>query len=157
AYRHFLHAEDSDLYWRLQELGRLHNMDDVLGDYRIHPGSICSRSMVACRIGALSSQLAAISAMRRRSGRPDLAVPKQMEASFLAARSAERILGLGSPGLAPHEIAHLEIAMAGKMLELTSYRPYELELSDCRFIRGAMRKHGGRLSAVNRAALARSC
>jgi GT2 family glycosyltransferase len=156
-YRHFLHAEDADLYWRLQELGRLHNMDDVLGDYRLHPESICSRSIVSCRILALSSQRAAISAMRRRNGRPDLTPVRKTEAGFAAAHSAEAILALDSEGLAPHEIDHLEIAMAAKMLEVTSYRPYELELSDCRFIHAAMRKHLRRLPAASRAGLVRSC
>lgn len=56
----------------------------------------------------------------------------------------------------PDEIGPLEIAMAGRMLEVTSYRPYELELSDCRFIRTAIRKHSWRLSTANRASLARS-
>src|SRR5262249_22304800 len=123
-YRHFLHAEDADLYWRLQEFGRLHNMDDVLRDYRLHPDSICSRSIVSCSILALRSQRAAISAMRRRNGRPDLTPVRKTEAGFAAAHSAEAILALESEGLAPHEIDHLEIAMAAKMLEVTSYRPY---------------------------------
>jgi hypothetical protein len=157
GYRHLIYSEDSDLCWRMQERGRLHNMDDVLGDYRMHADSVSSRSIVNGRIMALRSQLAAISALRRRSGRPDLAFRKEDAARYFAVRSPTEIFALGREGLTADEADHLEIAFAGKLLELTSYRPYELELEDCRFIRSAMRRHAGRLSAGNRVALLRSC
>jgi hypothetical protein len=157
GYRHVIYAEDSDLCWRMQELGRLHNLDEVLGDYRIHSGSISGRSLVNARVMAVSSQLAAISALRRRSGRPDLAFPKEMGARYAAATLPARIVALGSEGLAQEEIEHLEIAVAAKLMELAAYRPYELELADCNFIRSSLRKHTHRLSPANRAALRRSC
>src|SRR3954469_226863 len=72
GYRYVYHAEDSDLYWRLQERGKLVNLDDVLGDYRFNPTSVSSKSVINGRIQSLSSQLAAISAVRRRSNHSDI-------------------------------------------------------------------------------------
>jgi glycosyltransferase involved in cell wall biosynthesis len=36
GYRYVFHAEDTYLYWRLQDVGRLYSLPDILGDYRIH-------------------------------------------------------------------------------------------------------------------------
>jgi glycosyltransferase involved in cell wall biosynthesis len=157
GYRHVLYAEDSDLFWRLQERGRLHNLDAVLGDYRLHPGSVSARSLSNGRIMALGSQRAAVSALRRQAGRPELGFPNRAQALYAAAGSLADLVTLGCDGLDRGERDHLEIAVAGKLLELTSYRPYELELADCAFIRSALSRHAGRLRPANRAALARSC
>ncbi|MBV8652943.1 MAG: glycosyltransferase family 2 protein [Alphaproteobacteria bacterium] len=157
GYRYVLHAEDSDLYWRMQEIGRLHNLHEIMGDYRMHSDSISSRSVTNGRIQAVLSQLCVISALRRRAGRPDLAFPEETVARYAAAAtSLGDLFAVGCEGLVPEEVDHLEIAVAGKLLELSSYRPYEVELDDCRFIRSALGKHAGRLRPANRAALARS-
>jgi glycosyltransferase involved in cell wall biosynthesis len=156
GYRDVLYAEDIDLCWRMQELGRLHNMDDVLGDVRMHSASVSAGSIVSGRIMAFSSQLATVSAVRRRSGRSDLAFSKETAARYFEAGSLSNIFALGSAGLDQNEIDYLEIAVAGRLLEITSYRQYELELSDCRFIRSAVRKHARRIASDNYAALARS-
>jgi hypothetical protein len=140
----------------MQEVGRLHNLDAVLGDYRMHTHSVSSRSIVNGRIMALLSQLCVISALRRRAGRPDLSFPKEKARCYFAVTELAEMFALGCDGLGPEEIDHLEIAVSGKLLELTSYRPYEVELSDCRFIQAAMRKHAARLRPANRAALQRS-
>lgn len=146
GYRYVIHSEDSDLYWRMQEHGHLHNMDAVLGEYRMHSASISGSSVNNGRIMALSSQLAAISALRRRAGRVDLTFPKEATLRYRAAASLAEIFELGCRGLTPSEIEHLEIALAAKLLELADYRPYELELADCRFIRTALAK---RMHTVN--------
>ncbi|MBV9251702.1 MAG: glycosyltransferase family 2 protein, partial [Acetobacteraceae bacterium] len=99
GYRHVYHAEDTDLYWRLQEIGRLHNLENVLGDYRMHAPSVSSRSVLNGRIGALSSQLAAIAAMRRRAGRSDLVFPREALHRYHEARSLRAIFEAGSCGL----------------------------------------------------------
>jgi glycosyltransferase involved in cell wall biosynthesis len=156
GYRDVLYAEDIDLCWRMQELGRLHNMDDVLGDVRMHSASVSAHSIISGRIMAFSSQLATISALRRRSGRSDLAFSKKNAARYFETGSLSDIFALGSVGLDQDEIDYLEIAVAGRLLEITSYRQYELELSDCRFIRSAVRKHARRIASDNHAALARS-
>jgi glycosyltransferase involved in cell wall biosynthesis len=156
GYRHVLYAEDADFCWRMQSFGRLHNLETVVGDYRMHSASVSSRSIVNGRIAALSSQLAALSIMRRRTGRPDLCFTKDAAARYHAAESLANIFSLGCEGLSRNEVDQLEISLAGKLMELTSYRPYELELADCRFIRLAMQKHEGRLARANRATLARA-
>ena len=155
GYRYVVHSEDSDLYWRLQEHGRLHNMDIVLGEYRMHGASISGSSVANGRIMALSSQLAAISALRRRTGVVDLTFPEEAIRHYCAVASLAEIFKLGCRGLSPAEIDHLEIALAAKLLELADYRPYELELADCRFIRVALAKRMRSANPKNKAELTR--
>lgn len=140
GYRYVFHSEDSDLYWRLQALGRLHNMKEVLGEYRMHNASISGSSISNGRTMALSSQLAALSALRRTAGKTDLTFCKEAFSQYHGSVSLEEIFKIGCHGLTRSEIEHLEIAIAAKLLELADYRPYELELSDCRFIRVAFTK-----------------
>lgn len=157
GYRHVYHAEDTDLYWRLQEAGSLHNLPEVLGDYRMHAASVTSVSIINGRVSALSSQLAALSALRRRAGRPDLAFPKEANGEYVAARSLDGIVRLGTRQLDPAEADWTEVAVAGKLMELSSYRPFELELEDCRFIRRAVDRHAGILKPRNRTLIRRMC
>jgi GT2 family glycosyltransferase len=149
-YRHVHHSEDTDLYWRLAGLGLLHNLDLVLGSYRLHGASISGASIAGGRIMALSSQLAALSARRRADGRPDIPFERERLEAYRRAASAEGIFQLGREGLDLGEARYLRIAMAAKLLELTSYRPFELDLDDCLFVREARRERGG-LNASNRA------
>ena len=138
GYRYVFHAEDTDLYWRLQEMGQLANMPDLLGRYRIHGGSVTSASTLNGRVAAMSSQLAGISAMRRRAGRPDLAFPKSALAEYAQARTLKKIVRLGSRGLEEDEAARLAASTSAKILELSGYRPYELDEEDCSFIRASI-------------------
>lgn len=149
GYRHVFHAEDTDLYWRLLEVGILHNMDTILGDYRLHSQSITGASVLNGRISAVNSQLAGISAMRRRRSRPDLTFPKDAILRYQRARSLAGIFEVGRQGLDEEETAHLEISLAAKMMELAAYKPYELEHDDCTFIRAAVVKHAHRLAPDN--------
>lgn len=153
GYRHVLHAEDTDLFWRLQERGKLHNLPDVLGDYRMHANSVSSASVHNARVSAAHSQLAGISALRRRRDEADLVFAKQYLAEFDEAPSIQEVFALACRGLAPAEQGRLELSLAAKMVELASYRPFELKGADCRFIRSAVRRHGGLLSPANRQAL----
>ena len=153
GYRYVVHAEDTDLYWRLQERGRLHNPPDLLGDYRFHTGSITSGSVHNGRVGALNSQLAAISALRRRAGKPDLDFPPERLALYRAARGVADLLRIVQPDLTPEERAYLEPAVAAKLLELASYRPYLLEAADCRFIRATLLAHWHRFGPEDAAEL----
>lgn len=156
GYRYVFHAEDTDLFWRLQEVGGLHNLDDVVGDYRMHSHSISGASVANGRIAALSSELASISALRRRRRQPDLTFSKDSIREYVKANSLEKMFRLGARQLTRAETDRLEIALAAKLLELTTYRPFELDLEDCRFIRRALLKHIGKLAPVNRAALRRT-
>lgn len=148
GYRHVFHSEDTDLYWRLREHGDLHNIDQVVGDYRMHPRSVSGRSIINARIMALNSQLASISARRRHTGRPDLTFAREAIREYESAETLPEIFRLGSRQLEELERDFLRTAVAAKLLELTAYRPYELEPDDCRFIRRAFEASKG-LSAAN--------
>jgi len=149
GYRYVHHAEDTDLYWRLQEIGRLHNLEEVLGAYRCSSQSITSRSILDGRISAIYSQLSAISAQRRRSGRPDIDFDHRMIARMESDATAIGICQLASRSLDQTEADYLKAAYAGKLLELTSYKPYELDLADCRFIATALKNVDAPLANVD--------
>jgi glycosyltransferase involved in cell wall biosynthesis len=138
GYRYVYYSEDTDLYWRLQERGAMQNLDTPLGKYRVHTRSISSASIINGRIMASSSQLAGLSALRRRTGRADLHFPKEAITEYRNARTLSKLWELTKSQLDDDEARYLRIAVASKLLELSSYRPYELEFSDCQFIRGAL-------------------
>jgi glycosyltransferase involved in cell wall biosynthesis len=138
GYRYVYYSEDTDLCWRLQERGAMQNLDMPLGKYRVHTRSISSASVINGRIMALSSQLAGLSALRRRTGRGDLQFPKGAIREYRNAQTLSELWEIGKRQLDDDEAGYLRIALASKLLELTAYRPYELELSDCQFIRGAL-------------------
>ncbi len=155
GYRYVFHSEDTDLYWRLQEVGTLANMPDVLGEFRIHGRSITGMSVLNGRVSALNSQLAGISALRRRAGREDLAFPRSALAECLGARSLEGIVRVGSRGLDPAEAALLAPAVCAKLLELSSHRPYELDMEDCGYIRDTLVRALPEMTASSRAVCTR--
>ena len=156
GYRPVLHSEDTDLYWRLREKGKLHNIDSVLGDYRLHGGSISGGSLENGRIMALSSQLSALSYLRRQSGQEDLLFQREDYWRLKAnANSLERLYELALPWLNAEEQVRLKMTLSAKLLELTGYRPYEVALSDCRFLRSAAQESLGALRGSNRAFLVR--
>lgn len=135
GYRHAFHAEDTDLYWRVQERGRMYNLPDVLGEYRIHAGSISGTSIQNGRISALNSQLAAISAARRRGGLPDLRFPPERLAAYRLTGSTAGLLQVVSGDLTPEERSYFELAVAVKIVDGAIHRPYYLDEEDCRFVR----------------------
>lgn len=149
GYRHVFHSEDTDLYWRLQERGRLHNPPELLGDYRLHAGSITSKSLRNGRVAALNSQLAAVSALRRRAGRADLAFPPERLRAYEGAETMPGLLRLVQDDLTPEEFTYLEAAVAAKLTENVSYRPYLLEGTDCRFIRRTLKANWHRFTPEN--------
>jgi glycosyltransferase involved in cell wall biosynthesis len=135
GYRRVFHSEDTDLYWRLQERGRLHNLSTPLGRYRMHPESISSGSIINGRIMALNSQLAAISAVRRRAKKADIRFDEVELAHYQRAGSLKNMYTIARIQLNSDEARYLRIAASAKLIELTSYRPYELQHNDCLFIR----------------------
>jgi glycosyltransferase involved in cell wall biosynthesis len=137
GYRHVTNSEDSDLYWRLIEHGRLYNLEISLGQYRMNTTSISGSSIGNGRIMAINSQRAALSAIRRRQGRQDLNFAYSGKA-MLGSRTLEELYQLSCSDLDSEERAHLAIAASAKLLELARYRPYELEYSDCVFIRKSL-------------------
>lgn len=147
GYRHVMNSEDTDLYWRLTECGRLYNLEISLGQYRMNPMSISGASIGNGRVMAINSQRAALSAIRRRQGRQDLNFTYSKKALF-ESRTLDELYKLSCSDLDSEERAHLSIAASAKLLELASYRPYELEYSDCVFIRRSL-SEASRLSKQN--------
>jgi glycosyltransferase involved in cell wall biosynthesis len=137
GYRHVPNSEDSDLFWRLAERGRLVNLPEKLGRYRVHTASVSS-SIVNGRIMAIGSQLGALSAVRRRAGQPDLAFSYAMHNALKVARTMEEMCAIASEQLDAEEAKHLCIAASAKLMELANYRPYELDAADCAFVRAAL-------------------
>lgn len=64
GYRQFKHAEDADLFFRMQVEGKLLNDPMVLGHYRIHDKSVSQKSRASINEQNFYSQLSALS--RRR-------------------------------------------------------------------------------------------
>lgn len=150
GYRYVFHSEDTDLYWRLQEMGQLTNLSQLFGYYRIHGQSVTSVSTLNGRISAMSSQLAGLSAMRRRSGRPDLTFPKSALTEYKQAQTLKGIVRAGSRGLDADEAVRLAASTSAKLLELTGYRPYELDGEDCSFIRASIMQALPLMTPANR-------
>ena len=150
GYRHVFHAEDTDLYWRLAALGRLANVVDVLGEYRMHGESVSAKSVLNGRIAAVSSQRAAISERRRRMGAADLDFPKSTLATYRAAEGLGAIVELAAADLSVDEAIYLRLAAAAKLLELSSYRPYRMTSRDRATIRRYLEAHFGALTRTNR-------
>ncbi|MGL5838585.1 MAG: glycosyltransferase family 2 protein [Sphingorhabdus sp.] len=151
GYRYASHAEDSDLYWRLTEHFRMVNLPDLLGEYRIHDESISGSSILNGRIQAIGSQLAALSAQRRRIGKPDLVFAKNGLASLKDIGRLDAMIDAVTIGFDPYERRWIEEAVAAKLLELTAYRPYELDADDCAFIGTVAERSLSRLQDENRA------
>jgi len=155
GYRPFPVSEDSDLYWRLSALGHLDSLPEVMGHYRLHRHSISSASIVNGRLMALCSQLAALSARRRAAGQADIVLPplphwrEAVDLPPMVARAASET------GVTPAELPWLRAAVAGKLMELAGYRPFDIEKGDCRFIAHTLDHDTRRLAPENRADLAR--
>lgn len=136
GYRLVHHAEDIDLYWRLQQHGRLVDLPEVLGHYRKHPASVSNKSIVNGRVAAVNSQLSALSARRRRSGRPDLDFAAAPLPAYVQAARFDRILDVANTlRLDESERRHLSVSASAKLLTEAFHRPYELDVSDCWFVR----------------------
>lgn len=134
-YRHSFHCEDSDLYWRAIRYGRLENMGDILGLYRIHTGSISGSSVIEGRIQAVYSQLAAISAARYDLMMPDIEFDSALLTKCRAAKSLSGIIEIFEPMLTPQEQRYLRSASALKLIELSRFRPYSLDKDDVRYVK----------------------
>jgi Glycosyl transferase family 2 len=140
GYRAMPHSEDSDLYWRLAEIGRLHNLPDVLGQYRFHLASISGSSVLNGRIMAVGSQLGALCAQRRTAQRLEPTLTTLTIPALRTAGSLARMLALVEPNLDRDEVAPFRLRVAFKLLELANYRPYELDEEDCHFVADALKQ-----------------
>jgi len=156
GYRYVLHSEDSDLYWRLVERGRLHTLSGPMGEYRIHAGSVSGTSIHNGRIASVYAELGALSYRRRRAGQEDIAFPQEAVADTRGCRTVEDVLRYVDDRLTPDERARLRLSVAAKLLGNATYRPYLLDAEDCAFIAAAMPALRARLNARERREIARA-
>ena len=158
GYRRLIVSEDSDLFWRLQEIGDLHASSTMYGEYRMNPESLSSKSIRHGRLMAACSQLVAFSAQRRRQHKPDLSFSEPFSASLSdAAGSLVELHEAASTGMEQDERQHLAACMSMKLIEMADYRPYEVELEDCVFIGRAIQALLATNPPVNAAFIRRSC
>jgi hypothetical protein len=155
GYRYVFYAEDTDLYWRLLALGRLHNLPECLGQYRRHKNSVSSLSILNGRVAAVCSQLAALSFRRRERGQPDLQFDRSILDSYKSADGLGPILKIASVPLEDDEAQYLELAVAGKLLLALTFRPYLPNVADCRFMKRTIDLHLDSLSLQDRRRLRR--
>lgn len=138
GYRHVPHSEDSDLFWRLSEFGDLHNLDEIVGRYRFHTGSISGASVVSGRVMAFGSQLGAWAARQRARGLTDTGFGQDLVKRLTGARTLAAMGEIVEP-IVGKDANQVWLATGIKLLELAAYRPYEIETSDADFISGAVR------------------
>lgn len=156
GYRYVLHAEDSDLYWRLLGQGRLYTLPGELGEYRVHAGSVTSVSVHNGRVGSVYAELGALSYRRRRAGLADIPFPQEAGEETRRHRTVEELLAYVGDPLTPEERARLRLSVAAKLVLNATYRPYLLEASDCTLIAAAMPELRAQLSRKERVELARA-
>jgi hypothetical protein len=137
GYRHVPYAEDSDLFWRLAERGELAILAETLGRYRVHTSSTSS-TLVNGRVLAVGSQLVALSALRRKAGRPDFAFPRGLHKEMAAAVTLEGMCAVAARDLDPEEAKRLRVAAGAKLMQMARYRPYEPDVDDCAFIHAGL-------------------
>ncbi|WP_292899477.1 glycosyltransferase family 2 protein [Nitratireductor sp.] len=133
GYRHILHSEDAELYFRLEEVGKLKNLPQVLGEYRVHTGSVSGKDAQNGRIQSVSAQLAAISARRRRSEREDILLTKDFASEMKS--HAYDIISLcqwciKTLSLTREESEWLRAASVVKYLQHEHWRPYTISNED---------------------------
>ena len=105
---------------------------------------------------ALCSQLAALSAVRRRKNRTDVTIDGGRVSRWRESGSLGAMVDAASSDLRlnPAEEGWLRTAVAGKLMELAGYRPYEVTSDDCRFMAAAL-DTPARLPQGNRRELAK--
>nr|WP_242011764.1 glycosyltransferase family A protein [Acetobacter oeni] len=130
GYRYLSVAEDTDLYWRLSDAGQLHIIPDIMGDYRIHSGSISSGDIVSGRQQAVWSQLAALSEQRRRKDEPDISFSRDSFEAIRSCSDLDETISAAHELIDKNEYKWFDCAVAAKILEICYYRPYEPEKAD---------------------------
>jgi hypothetical protein len=134
GYRLLTVGEDTDLYWRLSQIGSVHIMPEVLGDYRIHANSISSTSIVAGRRMSAWTQLSALSAQRRRKGLADIRFDQDLQQLIDSQIELLDLYRALEPVTREEERPWFYSAMAAKLVETCYYRPFEPSSSDIDYI-----------------------
>lgn len=93
GYQEVTHCEDADLYYRIEEHGKLHNLAEELGKYRIHKDAISSKSLNNLIIQSLNSQLCALMIQRAKRNQSNYQFP------YSKNREIAKWITEGSPSL----------------------------------------------------------
>lgn len=140
GYRFVLHSEDADLYWRLLQVGRIDNMPELLGKYRVHANSISSADLRNARIQSVFAQLAAISYQRCKAGKGDITFNVGLKHAKELASGLESLCDAFVDQLTSEEFNYLCAASGLKLLEHAFWRPYEIEPIDVDFTKYYLNK-----------------
>lgn len=132
GYRHFFHCEDADLCWRLAETREIVSSREILGEYRIHRDSVSTLSIINARVQALLAQLAAVAARRRRAARGDLDIRPEVYERLERAATLEGMTEVFGDELDREEVHYVLCGGVMQLLEMSLFRPFQLELSDVR-------------------------
>jgi hypothetical protein len=92
GYRHgFEHAQDYDMYMRISQYGRLHNINDVLLKYRYHGNNISTRNLFCQERNAARSELDNMMSLQIKN---KLLISKRTFDGYVELRAFRRELGL---------------------------------------------------------------
>ncbi len=143
-YREIYFCEDLDLYYRLRKYGMLCNISTFLGEYRIHPESLTSRSVSHNMLQSLNSQILSLyNARRPREQYPeylnqhiyDLLLPKQLSISTILKNVAD------ITNLTAEERTWLSLSFPIKSLQNFKLRELYLSCEDCEQITSSLAKY----------------
>lgn len=134
GYRHFLHCEDVDLYWRLRSVGELTNLPEILGDYRFH-ASLTGSSIQNARLNSVFTQLAAISEKRRSAGLEDIEISSDYVRRFKVSMTMRELVELACNQLNSAEIEWFRAACGARLLQLIELRKFRPDKKDCSYLK----------------------
>ena len=153
GYRHFLHCEDVDLYWRLRSVGELNNLPEILGEYRFH-ASLTGGSIQNARLNAIFMQLAAISEKRRRGMADDIAIGLEYMRRFKVSMTMTELVETACYQLNSTETEWFRAACGARLLQLIELRRFRPDKKDCLFLKDVY-PHNMNLCFTNRKELSR--
>jgi glycosyltransferase involved in cell wall biosynthesis len=137
GYRNILHCEDADLYYRLAAHGELHNLTEILGQYRVHNASVSIISESNRIIQCLNSQLLALFALQKTQDPTRDFLPEHISEQIVkttpskkpslgdALEEVQQVLELRSK-----DYNWLTIAVFSKYLQESKYRGLTITAAD---------------------------
>ena len=137
GYRNILHCEDADLYYRLAEHGELHNLAEILGQYRVHNASVSIITESNRIIQCLNSQLLALFALQKTQDPTRDFLPEHISEQIVktisskkpsldcALKEARPVLQLESK-----ECNWLTLAVFAKYFQESKYRTFTITAED---------------------------
>ena len=137
GYRNILHCEDADLYYRLSELGEIHNLTEILGQYRVHHASVSVVAEPNRIIQCLNSQSLALFAYQKTQDPSKKFLPEHISEQIVKTISSKKL----SLGFALKEVQQvlklrskdynwLTLAVFSKYLQESKYRGLTITAAD---------------------------